>query len=290
VTVALCVKNAGATIKEAISSVINQDYPHEAMELIIVDGHSKDGTMRILNEALSTSDLASKVFHEGKGLGHARQLAVENAEGSYIVWVDGDLVLSKDYVRKLVDFMEQNQKVGMTSGRFCLSHTAGVVETLESIDWVTGDFLKRHNSVVDPSRICCAGSIFRVEALRQTGGFDEQIKGAVEDMDVGYRMVKCGWLLHYGIDAKLQHKSKETWKSVWDENFWYGYGGHYVMQKHEAARSLASSPVEAIHRFLIAYTITQKKTVFLLPFADLFGKTAWFMGFIKAHIQGYAKT
>jgi glycosyltransferase involved in cell wall biosynthesis len=290
VTVALCVKNAGDTIKEAISSVISQDYPHEATKLIIVDGHSKDGTIRILKEALSASDLTSRVFYEQKGLGHARQLALENADGSYIIWVDGDLVLSKDYVRKLVDFMEENPKIGMAAGRFCLSQTDGLVATLESIDWVTGDYLKRHDSVVDPSRICCAGSIFRVVALKQTGGFDERIRGAGEDMDVGYRMVEHGWSLQYGIDANLQHKSKETWKSVWAENFWYGYGGHYVMQKHEAARSLASSPVEAIHRFLIAYVITRKKIVFLLPFADLFGKTAWFMGFLKAHFQGHPKT
>jgi len=288
VTIALCVKNAGSTIKEAMSSVINQDYPHEMMELIIVDGCSKDNTMQILRGALSASDLSSRVFYEGKGLGYARQLAVENAGGSYIVWVDGDIVLGKDYVRKLVDFMEQNPKVGMTSGRFCLSHTAGVVATLENIDWVVGDYQKRQGSARDPSRICCAGSVFRVEALRQAGGFDEQIKGAGEDMDVGYRMTKCGWLLRFGIDARLQHRSKETWKSVWDENFWYGYGGHYVLHKHEANLPVLSL-VEAIRRFLIAYPITRRKIVFLLPFAYLFGRTAWFSGFVKAHIQGYAK-
>jgi biofilm PGA synthesis N-glycosyltransferase PgaC len=288
VTIALCVKDVGSTIKEAISSVISQDYPHKAMELIIVDGYSKDNTMQILEEALLAGDLASRVFHEAKGLGHARELAVKNADGSYIVWVDGDLVLSKNYVRKLVEFMDQNPKVGMTSGRFCLSHPTGVVAALENIDWVVGDYQKRNYSSQDPHRICCAGSICRVKALRQAGGFDERIKGAGEDMDLGYRMEKHGWSLHYGIDAQLQHKSKDTWKSVWDENFWYGYGGHYVLHKHRADLPVAS-PIEAIRRFVIAYRITRRKIVFLLPFSYLFGKTAWFLGFIEAHFQGYAE-
>ena len=47
VTVGMCVKNCAATIKEAIESVLNQDFPHELMELIIVDGNSEDETLSI---------------------------------------------------------------------------------------------------------------------------------------------------------------------------------------------------------------------------------------------------
>jgi len=43
-TIGVCVRNCEATIKEVINSIINQDFPHELMEVIIVDDGSEDRT------------------------------------------------------------------------------------------------------------------------------------------------------------------------------------------------------------------------------------------------------
>ena len=31
---------------------------------------------------------------------------MDNAKGKYIIWVDGDMILSRDFVKKLLEFME----------------------------------------------------------------------------------------------------------------------------------------------------------------------------------------
>ena len=52
------------------------------------------------------------------GLGVARQIVVDKACGKYIVWVDDDVTLPKDFVRKQVGYMEQNPHVGIAGARY----------------------------------------------------------------------------------------------------------------------------------------------------------------------------
>ncbi|RLI39497.1 hypothetical protein DRO69_14200, partial [Candidatus Bathyarchaeota archaeon] len=131
VTIGICVKNAETTIKEAIESILNQDFPPELVELIIVDGCSSDKTLSIVKDCLRGAKFRTKIFTEKGGLGWQRQIVVENAEGDYILWVDADMILPKDHIKRQVDFMEKNPKVGIAKGIESLKNVKGVLPTLE---------------------------------------------------------------------------------------------------------------------------------------------------------------
>jgi len=113
VTIGVCVKNVERTIYNTLNSILSQDFSHNLIEIIIVDGKSIDETLKIIKRILKRCDIKSRIFIENKGLGFARQLVVENASGKYIVWVDGDMIIPNDFVRKQVEFMEKNPKVGL---------------------------------------------------------------------------------------------------------------------------------------------------------------------------------
>jgi len=286
VTIGFCVKSCEATVKEAIDSIIYQDYPHELMEVIVVDGYSKDRTIKIVKEALRNSDIKTRIFFEEKGLGVARQMVVDNAIGDYIIWVDGDMVLAKDHVSRQVEFMEQNPTVGIAGGKFENYPGENLVATLESIEWKVIDYLYGWRATVRPNLHRAGGCIYRVEAIRQVGGFDTRIKGALEDLDAEYRTGDVGWLTYFNTDAVFHDRRKGTWKGIWNENFWYGYGGHYFMHKHGRNKQ-AFTLLEGFQRTVIAYKLTRRKIVFLFPLQYFFKKIAWFFGFLKAHLDGY---
>ena len=83
VTVGLCVRNCEATVGEAIESVLDQNFSHELMEIIVVDDGSEDKTLSVVSDILSKSDLSVEVFHsEWMGLGPARNTVVDNAKES----------------------------------------------------------------------------------------------------------------------------------------------------------------------------------------------------------------
>jgi glycosyltransferase involved in cell wall biosynthesis len=62
VTVGMAVKNNESTIQKTIRSVLNQDFPHELMEIIVVDGNSRDQTLKIIRSNVAKSDIRTKIF------------------------------------------------------------------------------------------------------------------------------------------------------------------------------------------------------------------------------------
>ena len=286
VTIGLCVKDVEQTIKEAIDSILNQDFPRELMELIVVDGYSRDKTLTIIKEVLSKKNIKNKVFYENEGLGLARQIVVDNASGDYIIWVDGDMILAQNHVRKQVEFMEQNPEVGIAGGKFEMRPEVNLVGTLENIEWLVWDYECQNKSTSKPLRNYCGGTIYRVRAIREAGGFDRMIKGSGEDLDAEYRISEAGWLLHFTTEASFHDRRKETLRGVWKENFWYGYGGHYILHKYRK-RVPASTILAGLRRSFVGYKLTRRKVVFLLPLQYAFKKLAWYFGFVKAHMDGY---
>lgn len=288
VTIGVCVRNCKDFIKEAIDSVINQDFSHELMEVVFVDDGSKDKTLSIINSYVPKMDMHVKVFHqEWKGLGSARNVVVNNASGDYIVWVDGDMRLSRDFVRKQVRFMERNPTVGIGKGKYGVYTRANLVTTLENMEFAVNNLKRSGRTISMP--LGTGGSIYRVKAIRQVGGFDQNIIGSGEDMDAEYRIRAAGWLL-YVTPAVFYERHRETWKSLWNEYFWHGKGGRHLFEKNRQFVNLYKMlpPVALgaeLFRVATAYRLTRRKAILLLPFHYVFKRIAWFLGFVKSMLK-----
>lgn len=288
VTIGFCVKNAELTVKDAMCSILSQDYPHELIELIVVDGYSKDKTLSIIQNSLSDSGIKPKFFYENAGLGVARQFVVDNACGKYIIWVDGDMLLSNDFVSKQVNFMEHNPEAGIAKGRYSLLDGTTLVNMLESLNFV---LIFKNQGKTNLKTLGTSGCIYRVDAIRQVNGFDKNIKGVGEDMDAEHRIRAAGWIL-YVTSAIFYEQHRSSWKALWREYYWHGYGGRYLFTKNMKMLNIHKMlpPVAILIELLRvpeAYKLVQRKAVLLLPLHYVFKRLAWFLGFVNAYANGY---
>lgn len=296
VSLGMCVRNCENMIKDAIESVIKQDFPHNLMEIIIVDDGSDDKTLQIISEYVPRMDIEAKVIHtKWRGLGSARNFVVNKANGDYIIWVDGDEILPKDYVRRQIGFMEQNPKVGITAGVAGIL-PGNIILTLELIPLIIDHMRMRaqkpRSLVWKTEKLPgTGGSTFRVEALRQVKGFDECLSGVGEDQDVAKRIKDAGWSIRLN-DAIFyeRHGGMSTLMDLWNKYFWYGYGNRCLYRKNRNLFSLPrmSPPAGFLTGFfysLIAYKMLKYKKVFLLPLHFAFKMTAWSLGFIKSQLM-----
>ena len=285
ISIGLCVKNSEATIKAAIESVVNQDFPTKYVEIIIVDGNSRDRTMDIINKTLSRTKFDVRIFSDkGKGLGPARQIVVNNARGKYIIWVDSDVVLAKDFIRRQLKFMEENSQVGIARGKG---------EHIKSGKNVWADVQSVLFSMLDTVHVgATIATICSTKALREVNGFDTRIIGAAEDVDLKTRVVLKDWKMATNPEAKFYHIPRRTLKDLSVEQLWYGYGYHFISHKHKGFFNIIYRlpPVyvgwglklsrKAFHRF-------REKKAFLIPLLCFFTNINWWIGFIKSHIDGY---
>jgi glycosyltransferase involved in cell wall biosynthesis len=292
VTVGLCVKNAASLVKNAVASLCNQTYPAQNIELIVVDGNSKDGTLQIIKNTLKAPLAKLQIFNESSGLGIARQMVVQSARGKYIVWLDADMTLASNYLQNQVAYMEQHPKVGIAGGKYNIHIGYGLAADLENIvyavDSVYGEKGKASKFGYLPG---AEGAIYRVEAVREVGGFDTKINGAAEDTEMAYRVRAKGWLMAHTKET-FTESTRANWKSLWNQYVWYGKGAHYIY--HKDPNSLNIIQMTPMAGFLAgalrspgAYMLTHKKSFMLLPLHYTYKRVAWLFGFINAHLSGY---
>jgi len=295
VTIGVCVRNCAHTIHKAIESIIAQDYPHELMEVIFVDDGSKDETLSIIKDYIPKMNMKVRIFHhEWKGLGSSRNVVVKNSCGKYIIWVDGDMTISSDYVRKLVGFMEGHLNVGIAKGKQALKPGKGLLATLEAYSRAAGRMVDYQSKRGRLKSLGTGGAIYRIKVIEEVGGFDENLRGYCEDWDLEIRARKAGWALStvdvYFLDYE---RCGLTWKQLWSRYWLRGYHTHYFlhknsgMLKHYRMFPLAALIGGLLHAITL-YKKTHQKVVFLLPIQSMFKMTAWYIGFIKSHFNRYA--
>jgi glycosyltransferase involved in cell wall biosynthesis len=294
VTVGICVRNGELTIRDAIESISNQDFPHQLMELILVDDGSEDRTLPIINELAARIDIPAKVFHTSwKGVGHARNIVVQNAMGTYVLWVDGDMTLSRNYVRKEVEYMQEHPNVGIAKGKNSLQPTGKLLSTLETYSRAAGKMVDYTSDKTHSMALGTGGSIYRTNILRQVGGFDESLRGYGEDLDIEIRIraLKCIVSTNDAIFLDYERLGL-TWKSLWSRYWRRGYYSHYFFHKRKALiASYKMIPPAALLLSLIharkLFRVTHDRTVFFLPLMYEFKTIAWDVGYMRSHLASY---
>jgi glycosyltransferase involved in cell wall biosynthesis len=289
VTIGVCVKNCVNFVKDAIDSILDQDFSHELMEVIFVDDGSEDKTLSVIKSYVPKMDMKVKVFHqEWKGLGYARNVVVNNANSEYIIWVDGDMVLSNDYVKKQVEFMKRNHRVGITKGKQALEAGMNLLATLETYSRAASRMIDYSSEEARRKSMGTGGCIYRVKAIKQVGGFDNNITGYGEDFDAEYRIRKAGWLLcTTDVQFRDYERGRILWKDLWRRYLQRGHDQHRLSCKRRAMINFykmlpPAAFLAGLFHSIKIYRLTSRKASFLLPFQYVFKMTAWCLGFVRS--------
>ena len=101
ISVIVPVYKAEKYLKECIDSIINQTY--ENLEIILIDDGSPDGCPQIC-DGYAKKDARIKVIHsDNKGVSVARNSALDIATGEWVIFVDADDWIEKNYCELLLE-------------------------------------------------------------------------------------------------------------------------------------------------------------------------------------------
>lgn len=115
VAVIIPVYNDEKRIGYCIESIINQEYQN--LEILIINDGSKDQSGQICDEYASKDNRIRVIHQENKGLAFVRNLGISEIESDYLVFVDSDDYVSKNYVYNLM-FLIQNSSAKLSACRF----------------------------------------------------------------------------------------------------------------------------------------------------------------------------
>lgn len=189
ISVIMGVYNAEATVKRAITSILQGNYTD--VEFIAVDDCSTDGTLSVLEElAREDSRLTILCNAENRGLAHSLNRAIEIAKGEYIARQDADDVSAPDRLELSLAYLEDHPELSFMG-------TAARLVDLDGRLWgsrfypekVDVPVLVKYNPFVHPTML------FRTQVLRAVNGYREgKATLRCEDYDLAFRLYANGFV------------------------------------------------------------------------------------------------
>ncbi|MCL7398619.1 MAG: glycosyltransferase [Thaumarchaeota archaeon] len=220
-------KNSGRTLEKCLDAVAKLKDEFEP-EVIVVDAGSTDNTLNIVEKY--REELNIKVLYDGgRGLGYARDIGWRASSADYIVMLDSDVIVNRNFLRKAVELLQQDERLGAISAK--------LKPTSLDKGWV-GKFQEKNLAIhlhhLDPPypaeavALHTACTVFRRKALEEVGGFDAYFNLAKEDSDVSYRIRKAGYKLSY-LNIYALHLERAR---ILRLNFRYGRSFILIAKKH----------------------------------------------------------
>lgn len=117
VSIIIAARNEEKNIGDCIRSVINQSYPQQKLEVIIVDDHSTDATVSVINEFQKENIRVIRLadFLENKKINSYKKKSIEMAmnvaKGELIVSTDADCIAPRKWIETLVAFYKEKYPV-----------------------------------------------------------------------------------------------------------------------------------------------------------------------------------
>ena len=106
ISVIIPVYNVEKFLMRCYKSIADQTY--SKLEIILIDDGSVDNSGKICDE-IAENDLRVKVIHKkNEGLGLARNTGLDMASGDYVVFVDSDDFVKKNYIEIMYKAIKEN--------------------------------------------------------------------------------------------------------------------------------------------------------------------------------------
>ena len=102
------VYNTAKYVENCVASVLQQAFPVEAYEILLIDDGSVDASGALCDQLAQQYEQV-RVFHQSnQGLSMARNKGISKAKGSYILFLDSDDALANDAFLPLYEIIKQH--------------------------------------------------------------------------------------------------------------------------------------------------------------------------------------
>lgn len=191
--------NSEFTLQTTLESVISQDF--QDWEAIIINDGSIDKTEEIALNWTKKDDRFKYFSKHNEGLAKTRNYGIARSSGEYILPLDADNQLEKDFVISAITIFEKDSSIGVVHGD---AEYFGQKTGLWKIDEFNLSKMLLNNYID-----ACA--IYKKKLWEQVGGYDEKMPfQGHEDWEL--------WLALGTLNVRFHHLKKITFKYFFSNN------------------------------------------------------------------------
>jgi GT2 family glycosyltransferase len=237
-------------LKDCLNSIL-QNPLGMSFEIIVVDNHSEDGTLEMLEQEFP----AVRVIKNTENAGYTRPMnqALHLAEGRYLVQLNNDTLIPPGTFDILADFMESHPEAGICTPKLLsrdgslqkqcrrgearpwevISYFTGLAKLFPNSRFFGGYLQSWHaeNETHQVKAVSGTCMFIRRAVIDQIGYLDERFFAYQEDTDFCVRAIRAGWKVYYLHTAQITHfggmggSRVQPYRSVfeWHRSYFYYY-------------------------------------------------------------------
>lgn len=194
--------NEEKTIVKTLQSIDNLDYPHEKIEVIVIDDGSKDRTRSIIEEHMKDKPNYRMISRPNKGKAASLNDALKAANGEFFACLDADSFVHRDTLRKMLALYEKenDERLAIITPAMKVHDPKTVLEKIQWLEYLVIILISRISSHLDSLYVAPGPfSLYRTEIIRKIGGFDET--SITEDQEIAYRVQKENYRIKQCFDG-----------------------------------------------------------------------------------------
>ncbi len=208
-------------IARCLESVIQQTYPFEKMDVMVVDGGSKDRTREIVQRISHDYPNIRLVDNPGRIQSIAFNIGVKASSAQYVVRLDAHATYNKVYIEKCLEIFSAKAEV-----LGCAPELVGNVGGVWNIRPQHSTIIAETSAILNQVKFGIGGAAFRVGAkagfvdtvpfgcfprkvIEEIGGMREDLARG-EDNEYNSRIHKAGYKVYLNPEVVCTYFSRDT--------------------------------------------------------------------------------
>lgn len=243
VSALLVTRNEKDYIKISLMSFINQTYPKDKYEIIIIDGQSDDGTLDIIKsfqDKYSSDTFQIRLLtNEKRILSSGWNIGIKAAKGEFVIRIDAHAKAQEDYIEKCVEELIEHEDATCVGGKIISQSLTGeedVISKVLSSPFGVGNSPFRVSNKAGYTDTV-GYPMFRRSLFDEVGFFDETL---VRNQDVDFlkRMRDSGGKCYFNPDLTCIYYTRNSLKKMLKQAFGNGRWNMVLLRRNHSVHSL----------------------------------------------------
>jgi glycosyltransferase involved in cell wall biosynthesis len=257
------IRNEASFIEHSLAAVLDQDYPAELIEVLVVDGMSDDGTREIVQRLIyrrhETTVFGQKngdrnaphitnnispiylIDNPGRIVPTGLNAAIRQAKGEVIIIIGGHAVVERDYVRRCVESLMRTGTdcVGGALDSVGIGYVGRAIAAAMSSPFGVGSSgfrvatLNAEPTLTDSVPF----PAYRQEVFKRVGLYNE-LMVRHQDYEFNYRLRKAGGKILLLPSMRVKYYVRSNFRSLWRQYWQYGLWKGSFLREYPASIKL----------------------------------------------------
>lgn len=214
VTVIIVNWNSGKLLEQCLKDLRRQELVPN--RILVIDNDSSDGSQNVAN-----IEFGEELQRMDSNLGFAKgnNRAIEQVDTEFVALLNPDAFPAENWLSELVAAAHKYQGAAAFGCRQMIHNGDGLIDGLGDAYHISGLVWRRwhglrigtiSNTPFEIFSPCAGAALYRTEALREVGIFDEDFFCYVEDVDLGFRLRLAGYKSMLVPSAVVDHVGAAT--------------------------------------------------------------------------------